>query len=57
MDAHPNFRRRALSILASEPSLFSRLLQFNVGKLELSEIGVGHALRFGWRMLAPGWEV
>jgi flavin-dependent dehydrogenase len=57
MDAHPNLRRKALSILACEPSLFSRLLQFNVGKLELSKIGVGHALRFGWRMLAPGWEL
>jgi flavin-dependent dehydrogenase len=57
MDGHPHLRRKALRILACEPSLFSRLLQFNVGKLELSEIGVGHALRFGWRMLAPGWEV
>jgi flavin-dependent dehydrogenase len=57
MDAHPNLRRKALSILASEPPLFSRLLQFNVGKLALSRIGAGHALRFGWRMLAPGWEV
>ncbi len=57
MDAHPNLRRKALSILASEPPLFSRLLQFNVGKLALSRIGAGHALRFGWRMLVPGWEV
>jgi flavin-dependent dehydrogenase len=57
MDAHPNFRRRALSILASEPSLFGRLLQFNVGKLTLSKVGFGDALRFGWRMLAPGWEL
>jgi flavin-dependent dehydrogenase len=57
MDAHPNLRRKALSILACEPSLFSRLLQFNVGKLELSKIGVGHALRFGWRMLVPGCEL
>ena len=57
MDGHPNWRRRALNILASEPSLFSRLLQFNVGKLTLSKVGVGHALRFGWRMLAPGWEL
>jgi flavin-dependent dehydrogenase len=57
MDAHPHLRRKALSILACEPSLFSRLLQFNVGKLALSEIGVGHALRFGWRMLVPGCEL
>ena len=57
MDAHPIFRRRALSIMASEPSLFSRLLQFNVGKLALSEVGVGPALKFGWRMLVPGWEL
>jgi menaquinone-9 beta-reductase len=57
MDTHPNLRRRALSILASEPSLFSRLLQFNVGKLRLSKIGFGDALRFGWRMLVPGCEL
>jgi flavin-dependent dehydrogenase len=57
MDTHPNLRRRALSILASEPSLFSRLLQFNVGKLRLSKVGFGDALRFGWRMLVPGCEL
>jgi flavin-dependent dehydrogenase len=57
MDTHPNLRRKALSILASEPPLFSRLLQFNVGKLALSRIGAGHALRFGWRMLVPGCEL
>lgn len=57
MDAHPRFRRRALSIMASEPSLFSRLLQFNVGKLTLSKVGFGDALRFGWRMLVPGCEL
>ena len=57
MDAHPNLRRKALSILACEPSLFSRLLQFNVGKLALSKVGFGDALRFGWRMLVPGFEL
>jgi flavin-dependent dehydrogenase len=57
MDTHPNLRRRALSILASEPSLFSRLLQFNVGKLTLSKVGFGDALRFGLRMLVPGCEL
>jgi flavin-dependent dehydrogenase len=56
MDAHPHFRRRALSIMASEPSLFSRLLQFNVGTPTLSKVGFGDALRFGWRMLIPGCE-
>lgn len=57
MDAYPRFRRRALSIMASEPSLFSRLLQFNVGKLTLSKVGFGDALRFGWRMLVTGCEL
>lgn len=57
LDAHPTLRQRALSIMVLEPSLFSRLLQFNVGKLTLSEVGVGNALRFGWRMLVPGWEL
>jgi flavin-dependent dehydrogenase len=57
MDAHPHLRRRALRILAAEPSLFSRLLNVNVGELALSKFGVGPALRLGWRMLAPGWEL
>ena len=57
MDAYPRFRRRALSIMASEPSLFSGLLQFNVGKLTLSKVGFGDALRFGWRMLVTGCEL
>jgi flavin-dependent dehydrogenase len=56
MDAHPLLRQRALRILAAEPSVFSRLLNINVGELALSKFGVGHALRFGWRMLTPGWE-
>jgi flavin-dependent dehydrogenase len=56
MDAHPRLRRRALQMLAAEPSLFSRLLNVNVGELALSKFGVSHALRLGWRMLTPGWE-
>jgi menaquinone-9 beta-reductase len=56
MDAHPRFRRRALRILATDPHLFGRLLRFNVGELTLSKFGGRHALRLGWRMLAPGWE-
>lgn len=55
MDAHPHFGERALKILAAEPSLFSRLLNLNVGELTLSKFGVGPALRLGWRMLIPGW--
>ena len=57
MDAHPHLGQRALRILAAEPSLFSRLLNLNVGDLTLSKFGVGHALRLGWRMLAPGWQL
>jgi menaquinone-9 beta-reductase len=57
MDAHPRLGRRALRILAAEPSLLSRLLNVNVGELTLAKFGVGHALRFGWRMLTPGWEL
>jgi flavin-dependent dehydrogenase len=57
MDAHPCLRRRALRIFAAEPSLFSRLLDVNVGELALSKFGVGNALRLAWRMLTPGWEL
>src|SRR5438309_1842077 len=57
MDAHPHLRQRALRILAVEPSLFSRLLNVNVGELAVSEFGVSHTLRLGWRLLTPGWEL
>jgi flavin-dependent dehydrogenase len=57
MDAHPRFRRRALRILAADPALFGRFLSFNVGERTLSNFGLGYALRLGWRMLAPGWEL
>jgi 2-polyprenyl-6-methoxyphenol hydroxylase-like FAD-dependent oxidoreductase len=57
MDAHPYLRRRALRMFAAEPSLFSRFLELNVGELTLSKFGLGHALRLGWRMLTPGWEL
>jgi len=57
MDAHPHLRQKVLRILAAEPSLFSRLLNLNVGELTLSKFGVGHALRLGWRMLTPDWEL
>lgn len=57
MDAHPRFCERALRMLSAEPHLFSRLLHVNVGELTLSHFGLGHALRLGWRMLTPGWEL
>ncbi len=57
MDAHPHLRRRVLRILVAEPALFSRLLNLNVGEIALSKFGVGHALRLGWRMLGPSWEL
>lgn len=56
MDAHPRLRRRALRMFVAEPPLFSRLLDLNIGALPLSNFGLSHALRLGWRMLAPGWE-
>ena len=57
MDAHPHLRQRALRILEAEPSLFSRLLDVNVGELTFSRFGLGNALRLGWRLLRPGWEL
>ena len=56
MDAHPLLRRRALRVLAAEPSLFARLLNVNVGALTISKFGMGQALRLGWRMVTPDWE-
>jgi flavin-dependent dehydrogenase len=57
MDAHPRLRRRALRVLAAEPSLFSRLLEVNIGARRPSKFGVGPALRLGWRMFAPSLEL
>jgi hypothetical protein len=57
MDAHPRLRERALRTLAAEPPLFSRLLNVNIGNLTLSDFGWPHALRLGWRMLGPRWEL
>ena len=57
MDAHPRLRQRALRILATDPPLFRRLLSFNVGELAPSNFGLRYALRLGWRMVAPGWQV
>ena len=56
MDAHPRLCRRALRMFAAEPSLFSRLLDVNIGELTLSKFGLGQGLRLGWHMLASGWE-
>ena len=57
MDAHPRLRERALRTLAAEPPLFSRLLNVNIGNLTLSDFGLPYALRLGWRMLGPRWEL
>jgi menaquinone-9 beta-reductase len=56
MDAHPRLCRRALRMFAAEPSLFSRLLDVNIGELTLSKFALGQAVRLGWHMLASGWE-
>ncbi|HZP34776.1 MAG TPA: NAD(P)/FAD-dependent oxidoreductase [Candidatus Acidoferrales bacterium] len=57
MDAYPHLRDRALRMLAAEPSLFSRLLNVNVGNLTLLDFGLPHALRLGWRIVSPPWEL
>ena len=57
MDAHPCLRRRALRIFSAQPSLFSRLLDVNIGEVSLSKFGLGTALRLGWRMLVPDREI
>ena len=54
MDVYPHLRRRAMRMFVAEPPLFSRLLELNIGALPLSDFGLSHALRLGWRMLAPG---
>jgi flavin-dependent dehydrogenase len=53
MDKHPRFREAGLRILAAEPSLFSQLLNLNVGNLALSNLRFSNLLRLGWQALIP----
>ena len=53
MDGHPRLRRRALQMLAAEPSLFSQLLNVNVGNLALSNLQFLNLLRLSWHALIP----
>jgi menaquinone-9 beta-reductase len=55
MDAHPWFRKRVLCALASEPQIFSRVLNVHVQALAPSAFGAGNAILLGWRFIVnPG---
>lgn len=45
-------RRRAFDALATEPSLFDRLLAAHVGTLSPRTFGFSNVFRLGWRLLA-----
>ncbi len=51
MDRSPWFRRRALSALSSEPSLFARMLAMHTGALSPFEFGVQGTLELGWHLM------
>ena len=52
MDAHPWFRKRVMRALASEPSLFLRLLNVHIQALAPSAFGAGNTLRLLGGVLA-----
>ena len=51
MDRSEWFRRRALCALATEPSLFSRMLAIHTGALSPMEFGVQGTLALGWHLI------
>ncbi len=51
MDGTPWFRRRALSALSNEPSLFARMLAMHTGALSPSDFGVQGTLQLGWHLM------
>jgi flavin-dependent dehydrogenase len=51
MDKSSALRRRTLSALNSEPSLFERMLSVHVGELPLSGFGIAPLASLGWRLL------
>jgi len=53
MDRWPLFRDRAMRVLASEPTLFSRMLGVHLGEESLPRFVREQGLHLGWRILAP----
>lgn len=50
-ERRPRLRRRALSALAKEPEMFSRLLGIHARALPLRSLGLGGAGRLAWRFV------
>jgi flavin-dependent dehydrogenase len=56
MDQNPWLRRRALRVLAAEPSLFARLVNGQAEGFGGPLLGTMDVLRAGWRMTATDWR-
>jgi flavin-dependent dehydrogenase len=54
VERHPWLRRRLMRVLASDPSLFSRLLGLQARRRRPERAGVHDALRLAWRLLLRG---
>ena len=50
-ERRPRLRRRALSALAQEPEMFSRLLGIHARALPVTSLGLGGAGRLAWRFV------
>ena len=55
MDRWPSFRDRAIHVMATDPALFSRLLDVHMGEESLPRFVYEKGLHMGLRMLAPAW--
>lgn len=53
VEARPRLRRRVLRALASDPSLFARILAVHCGARPLRSLGLTSAPRLLWRLVRP----
>jgi flavin-dependent dehydrogenase len=57
MDKSAWLRRRALRALADEPELFAKILSAQAESTGPLPMAAADALRLGWRLAKPGWQV
>jgi flavin-dependent dehydrogenase len=53
IEKRPRWRRRLIRTLAEDGELFERLLAIHARQEPLTSLGVGRALKLGWRVIAP----
>jgi len=51
LDRRQRFRQRVLGALEREQGAFERMLAIHTGSASVREVGLGRALRFGWKLV------